>query len=220
MRFTGVRNVAASGVAFLAALAFQAVDCGPANAGYPALFGSKEVRSKNLKPFPKWTGVVDRYFEELDVPEGSCKKTFFTTYHLEEWEKFLTPLRSKGKKAQLEEVNRFMNRAPYIADPRNYLVPDYWATPRQFMNRNGDCEDYAIAKYMSLRALGWTNENLRILVLQDLNLRVAHAVLIAYSNGKAYLLDNQIEQVVATTSVRHYQPIYSVNEDNWWLHRQ
>ena len=185
----------------------------------PLLFGSREVRSANLKPFPKWTGALDRYFDELEVPEGSCRETFFTTCYLEDWRNFLEPLRGVDPVSQLKEVNRYMNRAPYIDDPRNYMVPDYWATPRQFMDRYGDCEDYAIAKYMSLRALGWSNDELRILVLQDLNLRVAHAVLVAYSGGEAWILDNQIEQVIAHSSIRHYKPIFSVNEDNWWLHR-
>jgi len=60
---------------------------------------------------------------------------------------------------------------------------------------------------------------LRILVLQDLNLRLAHAVLIVYHKGRALLLDNQIKHVVDTRKVHHYKPIYSINEQFWWLHR-
>ena len=116
-------------------------------------------------------------------------------------------------------VNAYMNRKRYIIDPRNYGVRDYWATPAQFLSRNGDCEDYAIAKYMSLRSLGFKDSQLRIVVLQDLNLDLAHAILVVYHNGRAYVLDNQIETVVPADRVYHYKPYYSINEHYWWLHR-
>jgi len=186
---------------------------------YPSLFGTREVRSSNLAPFPKWRGVLDRYFAERDIPEGDCGATKFNKCHLGAWKKLLADLKDAAPEVQLDRVNRFMNRAPYITDPRNYKVPDYWATPRQFFNRNGDCEDYAIAKFMSLRALGWKNEDMRIVVLQDLNLRIPHAVLVVYRDGVAWVLDNQIEEVVESTRIRHYRPLYSVNEDSWWLHK-
>lgn len=72
---------------------------------------------------------------------------------------------------------------------------------------------------MSLRALGWDNDHMRIVVLKDLNLDIAHAVLVVYRDGLAWVLDNQIGEVVAADRIRHYRPYYSINEDSWWLHR-
>lgn len=189
------------------------------NRNFPPLFGTREVRSANLAPFPKWTGLLDRYFSEHQIPGGPCDAKKFNDCHLRQWETFLDSVRAADPMRQLDQVNRFMNQAPYITDPRNYKMADYWATPRQFFNRDGDCEDYAIAKYMSLRALGWNFEHMRIVVLQDLNLRIAHAVLVVYRDGVAWVLDNQIKQVVAAGRIRHYRPFYSVNERNWWLHK-
>jgi len=198
-----------------------AIPASPATAAirYPKLFGTREVRSTNLAPFPKWRGVLDRYFAERDIPEGDCGATSFNRCHLSAWKKLLAELKDAPPMVQLDRVNRFMNKAPYITDPKNYKVPDYWATPRQFFNRNGDCEDYAIAKFMSLRALGWKNEDMRIVVLQDLNLRIPHAILVVYRDGVAWVLDNQIDKVVDASRIRHYRPLYSVNEDSWWLHK-
>ncbi len=204
--------------AVLAALC-GAPDSAGAATGYPQLFGSREVRSSNLAPFPKWTGVIDRYFAESRVPEGDCGGTRFNRCHLQDWRAFLDGLEGSDAMTQIDRVNRYMNDAPYITDPTNYNLPDYWATPRQFFNRDGDCEDYSIAKFMSLRALGWPNEAMRIVVLQDLNLDIPHAVLVVYRDGIAWILDNQIKQVVKSTRIRHYRPYYSVNEENWWLHR-
>ena len=186
---------------------------------YPPIFDSKEVHRTNLKPFPKWTGVLQRYFDEIDLPKGSCTGTSFNQCYLQDWKKFLDGLAGADPMSQLDRVNKYMNQASYITDPQNYTLKDYWATPRQFFNQNGDCEDYAIAKFMSLRALGWDNEHMRIVVVQDLNLRIPHAILVTYTDGVAWVLDNQVEQLITADRIRHYRPFFSMNEDSWWLHR-
>jgi predicted transglutaminase-like cysteine proteinase len=176
------------------------------------LFGSTEVHSSNLKMFPKWRGTLQRFEEELkSCGTGQCKK--------KQWQVLIDGLRGKDPMTQLREINAEMNDKRYVTDPVNWNLPDYWATPFQFLRKNGDCEDYAIAKYMALRDLGVPVEDMRIVVLNDLNLRIAHAVLAVYVNGKPYILDNQISKVVPATSIRHYQPVYSINENGWWLHR-
>ena len=116
-------------------------------------------------------------------------------------------------------VNRFANYAPYMTDPVNYHMPDYWATPLQFLKLDGDCEDYAITKYLSLRALEFADDDLRIVVLEDMNLRIAHAILVVYLDGVAWVLDDQVPEVVRAESIHHYRPIYSLNETTWWLYR-
>ena len=187
---------------------------------YPKLFGTSEQRSVNLKPFPKWTGVLKRYFGDSGLPEGSCDDAAFNKCHLAYWSDFIETLTDVPPLEQLDSINRYMNEAPYITDPRNYSVKDYWATPKQFFDRDGDCEDYAIAKFTSLRALGWDNTHMRIVVLQDLNLKIAHAVLVVYVDGEAWILDNQIKQIVTADTIRHYRPFFSLNEDSWWIHRR
>ena len=51
---------------------------------------------------------------------------------------------------QLDAVNRYMNKHQYITDIVNWGVTDYWETPREFFLKDGDCEDFAIAKFKSL----------------------------------------------------------------------
>jgi len=183
------------------------------------LFGSREKQSRNLKPFPKWTGVLNRYFADKDLPKTDCESSKFNDCHLADWQAFLDGIKNEDKAKQISDVNEYMNNVSYINDPKNYQIPDHWATPGQFFNKNGDCEDYAIAKFMSLRALGFTNDEMRIVVLQDLNLKIPHAVLAVYLDGQPQLLDNQIKKVVPAKSVFHYKPIYSMNEESWWLHK-
>lgn len=186
---------------------------------HPSLFGTAETRSENMKPFTKWGGVVDRYRTEQSLETAPCAQLGALKCRLADWRRFLATLDGKPRHEQILAVNAYMNRRSYIEDLPNYGVPDYWATPREFLTRDGDCEDYAIAKFMSLRHLGFRPEELRLVVLQDLNLNVAHAVLVVYHEGRALLLDNQIRQVVETHQVRHYRPLYSINEQAWWLHK-
>ena len=121
---------------------------------------------------------------------------------------------------QLTAINEFYNRQPHRRKAELYGRSEYWATPREFMSRSGDCEDYAIAKYLSMRALGLTADAMRIVVLQDENLRLAHAILAVRIGGDTLILDNQIKQVVSHRRIRHYRPIYSVTEGAWFLHRR
>ncbi len=205
----------------LAVLALLALLVGaPAGAAEPPyLFGTAETRSENLRPFTKWTWMLDRYRTEQPAELAPCAEAGALKCRLADWRRFLATLEGKPRGEQILAVNAHLNRVRYFEDLPNYGVPDYWATPREFLTRDGDCEDYAIAKYMSLRTLGFKADELRLVVLQDLNLGVAHAVLVVYHDGKALLLDNQIRQVVETQQVRHYRPLYSINEQAWWLHK-
>lgn len=148
-----------------------------------------------------------------------CRVTRSFRCPIDEWTDLLTSLKGKKSAEQMEAINRHMNHAPYITDIVNWGVQDYWATLRQFFQKDGDCEDYAIAKYFSLKNLGFDPNDMRIAVVQDTNLDVAHAVLVVYVDNKTWILDNQIPQVVGEKTILHYKPLYSINEGAWWLHR-
>ena len=185
----------------------------------PGIFNSVEIPKKGLKPFPKWTGAMDRFIKEKTQNEGKCKPTKKKKCYYKTWTKMITDLKKKDPWSKIKGVNNFMNRAPYVVDKMNWGVKDYWSTPGQFFAKFGDCEDYAFVKFLSLRALGIPSKQMRVIVVQDLNLKVAHAVLAIYVKGKVLVLDNQIKKVVEAKTIRHYRPIFSLNEEGWWLHR-
>jgi predicted transglutaminase-like cysteine proteinase len=206
------------------ALAFAVAPAGPSDAAkkqaVPSFFSSKEVRSSNLKPFKKWTRAIKRYSKEkARKSKKGCKSKKFNRCHFLQWKKFLKGLKKKKPLAQVKAVNRVMNKSKYITDKTNWGKKDYWASPGEFMARFGDSEDFAITKYLSLRRLGFTNKQLRVVAVKDMNLKVGHAVLVVFLDGKTYLLDNQIKQLVEAKSVKHYQPVFSINTKNWWRHR-
>jgi predicted transglutaminase-like cysteine proteinase len=136
----------------------------------------------------------------------------------QQWRRFLDGLKGKGPLQQLEAVNRYVNQTPYQTDMQRFGVVDHWATPREFLGRSGDCEDYALAKYLSLRHLAWRVESIRVLVLNNETRRELHAVLVAYVDGTAYILDNLAPDVQSHAAIRHYRPIFSINETTWYFH--
>ena len=206
----------ARGCLRLAPVLLVAIACAAAPAEarkYPKIFGSIELFSKKVARFPKWTGMIDRFQDGTKLCESSTCTT-------KGWKDFIAGLQGKDLQTQLKEVNRAMNAKRYIIDMKNWGQEDYWETPYEFLKKNGDCEDYAISKYMALKALGVPVEDMRVVALQDLNLGVGHAVLVVYVGDDPMLLDNQISSVVPANSIRHYQPVFSINETGWWLHRR
>ncbi len=172
------------------------------------LFGSRTQVNHDLTDLPQWLKALTRHKLE-DRPERPV---------LKEWFALLTQLRDKPRLTQLQQVNSFINQKPYILDSVNYGVDDYWAVVREFMALSGDCEDYSISKFFSLRQLGFPADSLRIVILQDTNLGIAHAVLAVAHEGGALILDNQTNEIMPDQRIIHYTPLYSVNEQQWWLH--
>jgi len=180
------------------------------------LFGYEESRFSGLNPFPKWRTALERFYAEKAGGIESCHSDLGEECGTNAWSAFLGRLKKVSAINQLEAVNRFANAREYIVDPINWGVDDYWESPLQFLTKNGDCEDYAIIKYLSLRALGWPAEKMRIVVLHDANLNVAHANLVVDLDHRRLVLDNQFPQVIEQSRIHHYKPIYGVNEENWW----
>lgn len=177
---------------------------------YPALFGSEERASTNITPFTKWSGMFDRF--EREMRENTSQPEIAGLRH------DLASFQGLPLRTMAEKVNALLNARPYILDNRNWGQTDYWATPVEFLRRGGDCEDFAIAKYTALRALGVPEERLRLAIVHDKEKNIPHALLIVYDEGGALVLDNQVSETLAATAVTRYRPIFSINRTAWWLH--
>lgn len=178
---------------------------------YPSLFGSAEKKSNNLSAFTKWSDMFARFDKSL----GSASSQKIIRKMMAELQTYKDlPLRNMA-----EKINTMMNKKRYIVDSKNWGKSDYWETPIEFMKYGGDCEDFAIAKYVALRTLGVSEERMRIAVVQDLVKNTPHAVLVLYTNNGAVILDNQQKRVMNASALRtRYRPIFSINRQAWWLH--
>lgn len=185
----------------------------------PSFFGTRELRSSNMAPFKHWNGAMEKYSREsAEKLDGSCEEKRLNACNYFKLLQFLNGLKGKDKLSQIKAVNTLLNKAKYITDQDNWGQKDYWASPGEFMARFGDCEDYAIAKFVALGLLGFRDAEMRVVAVKDLNLKVGHAILVVFVDGKAWVLDNQIQQVVEAGQIRHYQPVFSINKNFWWRH--
>ncbi len=120
---------------------------------------------------------------------------------------------------ELQIFNKFWNKVPYLSDQEHWGIADYWATPVEALASNGaDCEDYSIAKYFSLKALGVPPEKLRITYVRALKKNEAHMVLAYYPTPDAdpYILDNLRDDLSHATERDDLEPVYSFNDDDLW----
>jgi len=188
-----------------------------AESGSTGLFGYREILKQDLSLFPQWLSVLERHLLNVSAA-SSCQSTQFNQCHLKHWQDFLKSIKHLPVMSQIKLVNKYANRKEYILDIENYAMTDYWATAKEFLVNSGDCEDYAIIKMMSMKWLGYDVNAMRVVVVQDTNLRVAHAVMAIKINNDIIILDNQIEEIISHTDIFHYVPVYSISEDSWWMH--
>lgn len=188
-------------------------------ATYPAIFNSREIHSANVSQFTNWTDMLARWARDRHAA-AACSDTAVAAADCmpPEWRNLVHDLTGLPLRTMLQRVNSALNRHPYVTSAENWGVANHWETPYEFMRRSGQCQDYAIAKFMLLRTLGVANEQLRIVVLHDVDREVDHAVVVAYVDGEALMLDSLSEAVVPVTQAASYRPYYSINETGWWLH--
>ncbi|WP_454621584.1 transglutaminase-like cysteine peptidase [Bradyrhizobium cenepequi] len=122
--------------------------------------------------------------------------------------------KARDGRARLGAVNRAVNLAIRPADDLvQYGAIDLWASPLMtFANNAGDCEDYAIAKFVALRLAGMAPEDLRIVIMHDALRGEDHAVTAARLDGRWLTLDNRRMMMVADTDVRNYRPTFVIDE--------
>lgn len=190
---------------------------------HPAIFSTREIHSVNVAQFTNWTDMMARWQRDQRaatacpvgiVPPAEAAASCAPA----EWRELIEELKGLPLRAMLQRVNSALNRHPYVTSVDNWGVANHWETPFEFLRRSGQCQDYAIAKFMLLRALGVPNDDLRIVVLRDVERGLDHAVVVAYADGQALMLDSLREAVVPVDEASSYRPYYSINETGWWLH--
>lgn len=143
---------------------------------------------------------------------------------LEAWFALLERLRDAPLQSQLREVNDFFNRrVRWVDDIDNWGQEDFWATPLETMGRGqGDCEDYSIAKYVSLKQLGVPGSQLRMIYVRARigrsQITQAHMVLGYYQTPAAepLILDNLVPSITPGGQRTDLDPLFSFNSQGLW----
>ena len=128
---------------------------------------------------------------------------------------------------QLERTNTFFNRRLRFEDDLEiWKIKDYWATPIESLSRRaGDCEDFAIAKYVTLRLLGIPDDKLRLIYVRaqiggsSSRVSQAHMVLGYFETPTAdpLVLDNLTGEVRPATRRPDLTPVFSFNSAGLWV---
>jgi len=115
-------------------------------------------------------------------------------------------------------VNRFVNKRRYRDDrPQAPAIRNEFRTLFDLFRNGGDCEDFAIAKYLLLRELGFSKEELRIVITRVRSSRDHHAVLAVKVDDQAWLLETD-DTIKRGNKQNRYRYLFSMNEEGIWDH--
>jgi predicted transglutaminase-like cysteine proteinase len=207
------------GVMILVLLSF------PAFAGYR--FDAPETYYAEASALPAWAHMLERHASEKSTitdclaAEEKCEGRLKGLRHIIQKGANLEP------HDQLRLVNRYINKRRYrrdrkqtslsVSDGGEAKLRNQWSTLLEFLDRGGDCEDYATAKYFLLRELGYPAGDMRIVVSFDRSVRAYHAVLaIRQNDDSSWLLET--DNTIKRFRQRGYRFIYAINEDGIWDH--
>ena len=116
--------------------------------------------------------------------------------------------------------NFIRNNLSYISDPSGR---DYWSFCSDTLNRGGgDCEDFSVAKYFTLKELGIPDDKLALTYVKSLKLNQAHMVVTYYPDAyqEPLILDNLVPQIKPASMRKDLIPIYSFSGDSLWVAKQ
>ncbi|MCB1720127.1 MAG: transglutaminase-like cysteine peptidase [Alphaproteobacteria bacterium] len=168
------------------------------------VFAPNQSFSSDISAFNRYTDMLARFQFAMSSGDESTAT----------WRQIIHGFRNLHPMLQIIQVNETMNRRPYHSEAR-----DYWSMPGEFLKYGGDCEDFAIAKYLALRDLGFDETSMRIVIVNDLQKHIPHAILAVRLEGTGeYVLDNQYSAVRRSADIHRYSPIYSINRTGWWYH--
>lgn len=146
---------------------------------------------------------------------------------LDAWSQMLDAAATTSPEEQLLQVNQFFNRhIQYSDDEPLWKKSDYWATPLETMGvRAGDCEDFTVAKYLSLLELGIPVEKLRLIYVKAQlggtrgKIFQAHMVLGYYATPDAIplIMDNLVDTIQPANQRPDLQPVFSFNSQGLWV---
>lgn len=117
--------------------------------------------------------------------------------------------------ARFGEINRAFNLAIRpVSDRAQYGVEDYWQSPLATLAAGaGDCEDYAIAKLVALRAAGVAAEDVRLLIIRETATGDDHAVVAARFEGQWRVLDNRTFIMLEDSDFDKYRPLFAIDAE-------
>lgn len=197
-------------------------------------FGLFTFRAPDGQLWSKWRKVEEEIAAEAPALSRCEANSARCTPAAARFAAVVKAAAEKQGRARLEEVNRRVNAAiRYASDIAQWGEPDRWSAPLDvsgkgsFETGHGDCEDYAIAKYVALRAAGVATKDLRVLLVRDKVVNMGHAVLAARlrgaddaavaaqagDEGRWLIMDNRFDRLLAEGDADFLLPLFAMDAD-------
>jgi len=182
----------------------------PAIEGHQAtapLFGldTEPVMAGNV--VEKWSRTRAEIDRELDAV-AQCRANVVCSPAAHKLIALSTSGVGKTGRARVGLINRAVDLAISPAsDEAQWGVPDRWSAPFETLQSNrGDCEDYAIVKYLALRAAGLPEDDVKIVILKNVFPDGDHAAVAVRVDGEWLILDNRTLTLVRDTDLIRATP--------------
>ncbi len=131
---------------------------------------------------------------------------------------------NSSEETKVIEVNRFYNQLEFRSDMKTWKKKDYWASRLEFLGKGqGDCEDYAVAKYLTLMQLGIPGKKLFLTYVKAIGYpEAAHLVVSYYKEPGTipFVLDNYNKKILPATQRKDLIPVYSFTANDLYLQKQ
>ena len=137
-----------------------------------------------------------------------------------QWHALMQEKRYAAEMEKLESVNSFFNQLEFVDDLTHWGKEDYWAMPQEMLSSGGgDCEDFATAKYFTLRQLEIPDVKMRLTYVKAMQLKQPHMILSYYAEPDAdpLILDSLVRTIRSASERSDLIPVYSFNGQGLWL---
>lgn len=197
-------------------------------------FSRQRVRIRTIALMPLfWLAIAAAALDNGLLPDAKLIERIRREHspaaaeRIAQWGELMRQLPALDEGERLRRVNAYFNRIPGVTDAALWGEPDYWATPLEFLVRNGgDCEDYALAKYFTLKMVGIPAEKLRISYVRAWLPRErrmeAHMVLSYFpdTDSDPLILDNLVAEIRPAPERTDLTPTHHFNAEGLWSARQ
>jgi predicted transglutaminase-like cysteine proteinase len=164
--------------------------------------------------FEKWNSIKTAIEAEHDILTH-CRQDM---QDCPAAQKFLTVIAAgltQTGRARVGVINRAINLAiEHMSDLEQWGVDERWSPPLEtFATGRGDCEDYAIAKFVALVEAGISPEDVRLVIVRDQTANDGHAITAVHVDDGWVLLDNRWLALVDDDKMRRMVPLFVIDHD-------
>ncbi len=194
------------------------------NTNDPTNTPSRTTNTTPSSPTPSRTSTRRSTGPGLHIkPELLSRLDSHDRNKMEAWSDLVNNNLNKPTEEKLQKANAFFNsRLIYASDRQAWGEKDYWATPYESLEKGGgDCDDFAIAKYVTLRKMGIPKQDLKLAYVyleRPGRKREAHLVLLHQPPGtKGTVLDNFNKSLKSPAQRKDLRPVFTFNENGLWM---